>query len=108
MTGKRPTLADVAARAGVSIALVSIAMRGAKGVSATTREHILAAAREIGYRPDTRAQPLRSPRTRAPVPAAAGETGSRPAPRPQLRRSRRSRLLGVQFGLQHPFHTDLV
>jgi DNA-binding LacI/PurR family transcriptional regulator len=81
MTGKRPTLADVAARAGVSIALVSIAMRGAKGVSATTREHILAAAREIGYRPDTRAQ---------------------------LLRSRRSRLLGVQFGLQHPFHTDLV
>jgi len=50
MTGKRPTLADVAARAGVSIALVSIAMRGAKGVSATTREHILAAAREIGLR----------------------------------------------------------
>src|ERR1700743_3610543 len=81
MTGKRPTLADAAARAGVSIALVSIAMRGAKGVSATTREHILAAAREIGYRPDTRAQ---------------------------LLRSRRSRLLGVQFGLQHPFHTDLV
>ena len=79
--GKRPTLADVAARAGVSTALVSIAMRGAKGVSATTREHIFTAAREIGYRPDTRAR---------------------------LLRSRRSRLLGVQFGLQHPFHADLV
>ncbi len=79
--GKRPTLADVAARAGVSTALVSIAMRGAKGVSAATREQIFAAAREIGYRPDARAQ---------------------------LLRSRRSRLLGVQFGLQHPFHTDLV
>src|SRR6516164_4806794 len=78
---KRPTLADVAARAGVSTALVSIAMRGAKGVSAATREHIFTAAREIGYRPDTRAR---------------------------LLRSRRSRLLGVQFGLQHPFHADLV
>jgi DNA-binding LacI/PurR family transcriptional regulator len=79
--GKRPTLADVAARAGVSTALVSIAMRGAKGVSATTREHIVTAAQEIGYQPDARAR---------------------------LLRSRRSRLLGVQFGLQHPFHADLV
>ena len=80
-TGKRPTLADVAARAGVSTALVSIAMRGAKGVSAVTREHIFSVAQEIGYRPDARAR---------------------------LLRSRRSRLLGVQFGLQHPFHADLV
>ena len=78
---KRPTLADVAARAGVSVALVSIAMRGAKGVSAATSAHIFKAAAEIGYRPDTRAR---------------------------LLRSRRSRLLGVQFGLQHPFHADLV
>ena len=79
--GKRPTLADVAARAGVSTALVSIAMRGATGVSAATREHIVTVAREIGYRPDTRAR---------------------------LLRSRRSRLLGQQYGLQHPFHADLV
>ncbi|MEU9957796.1 LacI family DNA-binding transcriptional regulator [Streptomyces sp. NPDC050982] len=79
--GKRPTLADVAARAGVSTALVSIVMREAKGASAATRERVLKAAREIGYRPDSRAR---------------------------LLRSNRSRLLGVQFGLQHPFHTDLV
>lgn len=79
--GKRPTLADVAARAGVSTALVSIVMRDAKGASAATRERVLQAAREIGYRPDARAR---------------------------LLRSQRSRLLGVQFGLQHPFHTDLV
>ncbi|MGI5192202.1 LacI family DNA-binding transcriptional regulator [Streptomyces sp. CA-288835] len=79
--GKRPTLADVAARAGVSTALVSIVMREAKGASAATRERVLQAAREIGYRPDARAR---------------------------LLRSQRSRLLGVQFGLQHPFHTDLV
>ncbi|WP_069768377.1 LacI family DNA-binding transcriptional regulator [Streptomyces sp. LUP30] len=79
--GKRPTLADVAARAGVSTALVSIVMRDAKGAGATTRERVLQAAREIGYRPDARAR---------------------------LLRSRRSRLLGVQFALQHPFHADLV
>ncbi|MEU5297634.1 LacI family DNA-binding transcriptional regulator [Streptomyces umbrinus] len=79
--GKRPTLADVAARAGVSTALVSIVMREAKGAGAATRERVLEAAREIGYRPDSRAR---------------------------LLRSSRSRLLGVQFGLQHPFHTDLV
>ncbi|QQM39707.1 LacI family DNA-binding transcriptional regulator [Streptomyces liliifuscus] len=79
--GRRPTLADVAARAGVSTALVSIVMREAKGASAATRERVLEAAREIGYRPDSRAR---------------------------LLRSNRSRLLGVQFGLQHPFHTDLV
>ncbi|MPY61451.1 LacI family DNA-binding transcriptional regulator [Streptomyces spongiae] len=79
--GKRPTLADVAARAGVSVALVSIVMRGAKGAGAGTRERVLEAAREIGYRPDARAR---------------------------LLRSNRSRLLGVQFGLQHPFHADLV
>ncbi|MER5198594.1 LacI family DNA-binding transcriptional regulator [Streptomyces sp. NPDC002755] len=79
--GKRPTLADVAARAGVSTALVSIVMRGAKGAGAGSRERVLAAAREIGYRPDARAR---------------------------LLRSHRSRLLGVQFGLKHPFHSDLL
>src|SRR5690348_18466650 len=78
---KRPTLADVAARAGVSVALVSIAMRGAKGVSSATSAQIFKAAQEIGYRPDTRAR---------------------------LLRSRRSRLLGVQVGLQHPVHPDLA
>ncbi|MFJ5310196.1 LacI family DNA-binding transcriptional regulator [Streptomyces sp. NPDC088350] len=79
--GKRPTLAHVAARAGVSVALVSVVMRGAYGASAATRERVLKTAEEIGYRPDTRARVLRS---------------------------NRSRLLGVQFGLRHPFHTDLV
>jgi DNA-binding LacI/PurR family transcriptional regulator len=79
--GKRPTLADVAARAGVSTALVSLVMRGAKGASDATRERVLQTAKDIGYRPDTRAR---------------------------LLRSSRSRLLGVQFGLQHAFHTDLV
>ena len=78
---RRPTLADVAARAGVSTALVSIVMREAPGASAATRERVLAVADELGYRPDIRAR--------------------------LLRRSR-SRLLGVVFGVQHAFHGDLV
>lgn len=79
--GKRPTLTDLAARAGVSTALASIVMRGAKGASAASRERVQQAAREIGYRPDTRAR---------------------------LLRSNRSHLLGVQFDLQQPFHADMV
>ena len=78
---RRPTLADVAARAGVSTALVSIVMREAPGASAVTRERVLAIADELGYRPDSRAR--------------------------LLRRSR-SRLLGVVFGVQHAFHGDMV
>ena len=81
MPDRRPTLADVAVRAGVSTALVSIVMRKAPGASPATRERVLAVADELGYRPDSRAR--------------------------FLRRSR-SRLLGVVFGVQHPFHGDLL
>ena len=48
---RRPRLADVAARAGVSTALVSIVMREAPGASAATRERVLAVADELGYGP---------------------------------------------------------
>ncbi|MGK5170363.1 LacI family DNA-binding transcriptional regulator [Geodermatophilus sp. CPCC 205761] len=78
---RRPTLADVAARAGVSTALVSIVMRGVPGASAATRERVRRAADEIGYSPDARAR---------------------------LLRSSRSRLVGVVFGVQHAFHGDLL
>ena len=40
LSGRRPTLADVAARAGVSVPLVSIVMRDAPGASAATRERV--------------------------------------------------------------------
>ncbi|GAP80055.1 transcriptional regulator, LacI family [Brachybacterium sp. SW0106-09] len=43
---------DIAREAGVSRALVSIAMRDAHGVSGGTREHILEVARRLGYRHD--------------------------------------------------------
>ncbi|MER5225247.1 LacI family DNA-binding transcriptional regulator [Streptomyces flaveus] len=79
--GKRPTLSDLAARAGVSVPLASMVMRGTKGPSVASRERVLRAAQEIGYRPDSRAR---------------------------LLRSSRSHLVGVQFDLRQPFHADMV
>lgn len=71
----------VAARAGVSRALVSIVFRGVAGASEATRERVLTAARELDYRPDTRASRLGSSRTRT---------------------------LGVTFSVGHAFHGDLL
>jgi DNA-binding LacI/PurR family transcriptional regulator len=79
--GRRPTLEDVAARAGVSRALVSIVLRGAPGSRSETRERVLKAAEEIGYRPDTRAR---------------------------LLASESSRQLGVVFGMAGRFHAELL
>ncbi|WP_019546549.1 LacI family DNA-binding transcriptional regulator [Streptomyces sulphureus] len=74
-------MADVAERAGVSRALVSIVFRGQPGAGEETRERILRVADEVGYHPDNAARLL-----------ARG----------------RSRALGVLFTVQHPFHADLV
>ena len=80
--GRRPpTMEDVAARAGVSRAQVSIVLRGAPGAGEATRERVRQAAADLGYRPDSRARLL-------------GRT--------------RTHLLGVAFGVQHAFHGDLV
>lgn len=78
---RRMTLADVADAAGVSIALVSIVMRGAPGASEATRAKVKQVADGLGYLPDRRAQKLR-----------------------QLR----SGLVGASFELHQPFHGDLV
>ena len=78
---RRPTMEDVALRAGVSRALVSIVFRDQPGAGEQTRARVRAAAAEIGYRPDTRAQLLSRKQTR---------------------------LIGVSFGIGHEFHADLV
>jgi len=77
----RPTMHDVAARAGVSQTLVSLVFRNAPGASAETRERVFRAAAELGYRPDTAAQVLRR---------------------------NRSRHVGVLFTMRQPFDVDLV
>ena len=72
---------DVAARAGVSRALVSIVFRGVAGASDETRARVLAAASDLDYRPDTRASRLGRGRTR---------------------------MLGVTFAVGHAFHGEVL
>ena len=74
-------MSDVAERAGVSRALVSIVFRDVAGASAETRERVRAAAEELGYSPDRRAR---------------------------LLSRRRTQVLGVTFALGHAFHADLL
>lgn len=62
---RRVTIADVAERAGVSPTLVSFAFNGRPGVSAETRERILAAAKDLRWHPSASARALTQARTRA-------------------------------------------
>lgn len=60
----RPTLADVAAHAGVSASTASLAFSGSGPVSDATRERVLESARQLNYAgPDPRAQSLRRGRS---------------------------------------------
>jgi DNA-binding LacI/PurR family transcriptional regulator len=62
---KRPTIADIATRAGVSTGAVSYALNGRPGVSPATRDKILAIAAEIGWRPSIAARSLAGARVHA-------------------------------------------
>jgi len=62
---RRPTIDDVAARAGVSSASVSFTVNGRPGVGEATRRRILAAAVELGWRPSAHARALTEARARA-------------------------------------------
>jgi DNA-binding LacI/PurR family transcriptional regulator len=57
------TMDDVAARAGVSRAAVSLALRNSPKVSGTRRAQILQVAAELGYRPNVNASRLARTRT---------------------------------------------
>jgi DNA-binding LacI/PurR family transcriptional regulator len=54
----RPTMSEIAQRAGVTKSAVSYALNGRPGVSAATRERILAIAEEIGFQPSSAARAL--------------------------------------------------
>lgn len=77
----RPRLEDVAVHVGLSPATVSLVLRNAPGPSAQTRRRVLAAAGELGYRPDRTAS---------------------------LLARRRSHLLGVLLEVRNSFHAELV
>lgn len=62
--GRRPTMADVAARAGVSLSTVSLTYSGAGPISPDMKARVEKAAAELGYAgPSPQARALRSGRT---------------------------------------------
>ena len=78
---RRPRLEDVAERVGMSPASVSMVLSNAPGPSAATRERVLEAAAELGYRPDRTAS---------------------------LLARRRTHLVGVLMEVGSPYHAELV
>lgn len=82
MSGRRPTIIDIASAAGVSKSAVSLALRGDEGVSEATRQRIRAVADALGYRSNAVARAL-----------VQGRTG----------------LIGVVVtDLRNPYHTDVA
>jgi DNA-binding LacI/PurR family transcriptional regulator len=84
---KRPTIADIARRAGVSKGAVSYALNNQPGVSEATRRRIVAIAEEIGWNPNSAARALSG--------ATANAVG--------LALCRPARILGIE-----PFYMELI
>ncbi|MFN3437143.1 MAG: substrate-binding domain-containing protein [Acidovorax sp.] len=61
---KAPTIKEVAAAAGVSVATVSRALNASGAVHGTTSANVLAVARQLGFRPNLMGRNLRATRTR--------------------------------------------
>lgn len=62
--GRPPTMADIAAKLGVSRQLVSLVMRDAPGASEETRRRVRQAAKELGFSPHVGARSLRRARSK--------------------------------------------
>lgn len=60
---QKATIRDVAARAGVSIATVSLALSGRGRMTAETRERVLRVVKELNFRPNAMARGLHSKRS---------------------------------------------
>lgn len=58
------TIREISERTGLSIATVSKVLNEKRGVNADTREQVLAAARELNYRPNLNARYLKSGRSK--------------------------------------------
>jgi LacI family transcriptional regulator len=73
----RPTIKDVAARAGVSIATVSRALNDRGDVSTETRDRVRMIAREVGYSADPAARSLVTQKTRLVAVVVGDNAGHR-------------------------------
>jgi DNA-binding LacI/PurR family transcriptional regulator len=63
-SARPPTMADIAAKLGVSRQLVSLVMRDAPGASEETRRRVRQAAKELGFSPHVGARSLRRARSK--------------------------------------------
>jgi DNA-binding LacI/PurR family transcriptional regulator len=79
--GRSPVMMDVARAAGVSQKTVSRVINDAPHVRADVRERVLAAVRELGYRPNTAARALATQRTHVIGAIAVGTRYYGPATR---------------------------
>jgi DNA-binding LacI/PurR family transcriptional regulator len=100
---KRPTIADIAQRAGVTKAAVSFALNGQPGVSAATRERILAIAGEIGFQPSSAARALTAGKAEA-----FGLVIDRPARTLGIEPFFMQLVSGIQAELSSPQHMNLL